>query len=75
MKEIAPRIIVDNKICSGKPVIRGTRVLVEVIVGKVAGGMSISEVAYEYGISEDDVKAALKYAAEVVSSERLIIYE
>lgn len=38
MKEIAPRIVVDERVRFGKPVIKGTRVLVELVVGKLAGG-------------------------------------
>lgn len=46
-KEIAPRIEVDEAVRFGKPVILGTRVPVEVVVGKLAGGMSVKEVADE----------------------------
>jgi uncharacterized protein (DUF433 family) len=70
-REIAPRIVVDPEIRSGKPVIAGTRVPVDLIVGKLAGGMSTSEVADEYEISLDDVLAALRYAASIVSNEEI----
>ena len=69
--EIAPRITVDPKVRFGKPVIRGTRVPVEIVVGKLAGGMSVEEVAREYGITEEDVRAALQYAAYVLSTEEV----
>ncbi|RLI83526.1 hypothetical protein DRP04_01110, partial [Archaeoglobales archaeon] len=38
------RIVIDSKIRHGKPVIRGTRVPVDVILGSLAGGMSVEEV-------------------------------
>ncbi len=58
--EIAPRITVDPKVRFGRPVIKGTRVPVDLIIGKLAGGMSIEEVAREYAITEEDVRAALR---------------
>ncbi len=69
--EIAPRITVDPKVRFGKPVIKGTRVPVEIVVGKLAGGMSVEEVAREYGITEEDVRAALQYAARLSSTEEV----
>ena len=65
------RIAIDSKIQHGKPVIRGTRVPVVRIVGGLAGGMSVAEVCREYEIAEDDVRAALEYAAELVDSEEV----
>lgn len=72
MKEIAPRIIIDPKIRFGKPVIKGTRVPVDLIVGKIAGGMRVEEVAREYDLTKEDILAALRYAAEIVKKESLI---
>lgn len=71
MIELAPRIIVDPEIKFGKPVVQGTRVPVELILGKLAGGMDIDEIVREYGVTEDDVYAALKYAASLVASEEV----
>ena len=53
--EIAPRIIIDEKIRFGKPVIKGTRVDVQTVVGHLAAGSSIEEVMEAYGIERDDV--------------------
>lgn len=72
MKEIAPRITVNPKVRFGKPVIKGTRVPVDLIVGKIAGGMTIEEVAREYELTKKDVLAALKYAAKTVERETLM---
>jgi uncharacterized protein (DUF433 family) len=69
--ELAPRVVVDPAVRFGKPVIKGTRVPVEVVIGKLAGGMSVEAVADEYGITEDDVRAALRYAAQVLASEEI----
>ena len=63
------RIDIDPTVQHGKPVIRGTRVPVSRVVGGLAGGMTVEEVCREYEITEDDVRAALDYAAELVESE------
>ncbi|MEK7476354.1 MAG: DUF433 domain-containing protein [Candidatus Coatesbacteria bacterium] len=72
MKELAPRITVDPGVRVGKPVIKGTRVPVEVLVGKMAGGMTCDEVAEAYGVAREDVLAALAYAAESISREHIL---
>ena len=72
MKEIIPRVTVDARIRFGKPVIKGTRVPVDLIVGKIAGGMTVIEVAKEYKLKGEDVLAALRYAARVVNEESLL---
>lgn len=69
--EIAPRISVDEKIRFGKPVITGTRVPVDLILGKLAGGMIYEEVMNEYDITRDDILAVLDYAAKTLSSEEI----
>lgn len=71
MKEIAPRIVVDEAIHFGKPIIKGTRVPVETVVGKLAGGMTQEQVEEDFGITREDVLAALAYAAKSVADERI----
>ena len=63
------RIIIDPEIQHGKPIIVCTRVPVARIVGGLAGGMTRAEVMQEYGISAEDVAAALNYAAELIEAE------
>jgi uncharacterized protein (DUF433 family) len=67
--EIAPRISVNEKIRFGKPVISGTRVPVDLIIGKLGGGMTYEEIMAEYEITREDILAALDYAAKILSSE------
>lgn len=69
--EIAPRIVVDPEIRSGRPVIQGTRVPIDLILGQLAGGMTVEEVAREYALSVDDVFAVLRYAADIIASEEV----
>ena len=68
---LAPRIVVDHAVCFGKPVIEGTRVPVELIVGQLAGGLTPEDVSREYDVTIDDVRAALAYAAEVLASDEV----
>ncbi|MEA2711350.1 MAG: hypothetical protein QOF78_3951 [Phycisphaerales bacterium] len=62
------RITIDAKIQHGKPVIRGTRVPVARIVGGLAGGMSWAEIESEYGVTADDIRAALEFASELIEN-------
>ena len=68
------RIVVDPDIRHGKPVIKGTRVSVNVILGSLAAGMTLEEVAEEYGITKEDVLAAVEYAAKLISMEEVAEY-
>ena len=64
------RIIVDPDILVGKPVIKGTRVPVYLIVELVANGMTAKQIIKEYPqLKEEDVKAALLYASKLVENE------
>ena len=70
MEELLDRITVDPDVLVGKPVIRGTRVPVYLIVGLVANGMANKEILKEYPrLKEEDIKAALFYASKLVESE------
>lgn len=71
MIQIAPRISVDENVRFGRPVIQGTRVPVDLVIGKLAGGMDFEEVAKEYELTRDEVLAALAYAAQTVAGEQI----
>lgn len=64
--EIASRISVIENVRFGKPVISGTRVPVDLVVGKLAGGMTYNEVMTEYEITLEDILAVLDYAVKVL---------
>ncbi len=71
--EAMDRIEVNPAICSGKPVIRGTRIMVRNILGMVAGGYSIDRILESYpDLGREDVAAALEYAARVVDEDQVI---
>ena len=63
------RIVIEANVHHGKPVIRGTRVPVVRLLGGLAGGLSIEQVAAEYGVTEADVRAALTYASELIEQD------
>ena len=64
------QITIDPAICHGKPVVRGTRTPVSIVVGSLAGGMSFEEVQREYELTIEDIRAALKFAGELVDQEQ-----
>ena len=67
------RIEVNPEICSGKPVIRGTRIMVRNVLGMIAGGYTVDRVLEAYpDLSRDDVIEALEYAAWVVDEEQVV---
>jgi len=55
MKEV----IINDKIRFGKPIIAGTRITVEEVLGALAGGMSYKEIEEEYGVTEEDIKICI----------------
>jgi uncharacterized protein (DUF433 family) len=66
------RIVVDPAVLCGKPVVRGTRLAVEFIVGLMAQGWSVEQVLDNYpGLTREDVQACLEYAREVLQSEQV----
>ena len=70
------RIERDPAIMTGKPVIRGTRITVELILRECARGSDLAEILDSYpNLTGDDVHAALSYAADYLSREGLIAAE
>ena len=67
------RITSDPKICHGKPCIKGTRIMVSVVLGALAESLSFDQVIEEYGsLTRDDILAVLAYAAELAYEEELL---
>ena len=57
------RIVIDPEICHGKPVIRGTRTPVTVILNALAGGDTFETLEKEYSITADDIRACIAFAS------------
>ena len=58
---VPSRIVLDPAICRGKPIIRGTRLPVTVVVGSLAGGMTFEEVQREYDLNADELETMKPY--------------
>lgn len=66
------RISVDPNICHGKACIRGTRVMVSVVLDNLAAGLGTAEILRSYpSLQPDDIAAAMAYAAEL-ARERIV---
>ena len=67
------KITIDPNICHGKPCIKGTRIIVSVILDNLANGMKEEDILRSYlSLTSEDIQAAIAYAAEL-SHERLIL--
>jgi uncharacterized protein (DUF433 family) len=61
------RIEINPRVCGGRPVIKGTRIPVEVILGQLAEGESWDSILAGYPeLTRDDIQAALRFAEESV---------
>lgn len=67
-----PRIVLDPAILVGKPVVRGTRLSVEFVIGLLADGWAEPDILHNYpGLTHDDVAACLGYARDMLRSEKV----
>jgi uncharacterized protein (DUF433 family) len=65
-------IVIDPEVLTGKPVIRGTRLAVEFVVGLLAQGWTRADILRNYpGITDDDIAACLQYASESLQAEKV----
>ena len=67
--ELVPGITADPDIAFGKPVVAGTRTPAALILGQLAGGVSMDEVCAEYELTREQVLAVLRYAASLAGQE------
>ena len=69
------RISADARICHGKPCIRGTRIMVTVILDNLAEGLTPEEILADYPpLKMEDVRAAIAYAALLVKEEKSLFH-
>ncbi len=72
-EQLLQRITINPKVMVGKPVIRGTRVPVELIVRMLSQGLTEGEILREYPrLETEDIRAALAYASQVLAFEEVI---
>ena len=69
------RISVNPNVCHGKPCIKGTRVLVSVLLADVAGGEPFESIMSGYHVEREDIAAALYFAAELALERYLPLPE
>lgn len=67
--EIVPGITADPEVAFGKPVIAGTRVPVALVLGQLATGVPEAEICADYDLTQEQIHAALRYAAWLASQE------
>jgi len=72
LEELLNRITINPRVMAGKPVIRGTRITVDLILKLLAAGMKPEEIAEDYKITIEDVRAALLYAAKILGREEIL---
>ena len=66
------RIVIDSKVLTGKPIVRGTRISVELVVELLAAGWSHDQILTSYPhLTEDDIRACLSYASELLREEKV----
>ena len=72
MDDQSSRIAFDPEVLAGKPVIRGTRLSVELVIGLMANGWSEADILANYrGITHDDIIACFAYAPDLLSSGKV----
>lgn len=65
-------IEVNPEICGGKPVIKGTRIPVKVILELLANGWSIEDIKEEYDLTEEQIRDAIRFASKVLDRMRVV---
>ncbi len=69
------KIIRDPEVLGGKPIIKGTRIPVEIILRKLGDGLSFEELLEAYpNLKKEDILAAISYSADLINEEELVEY-
>ena len=69
--DLLSRIVIDPGIQAGRPVIKGTRVPVARVVGALSAGADFAELREDYGLTDEDIRAALAFAAKTLEDTEL----
>jgi len=73
MQDWQQRISVSSAVCHGKPCIRGTRIMVSVVLDNLADGLTPEEIVEEYPpLTVEDIRAAISYAANLTREEEIL---
>ena len=73
MENWQERISINSNVCHGKPCIKGTRIMVSVILDNLAEGLTPEEIVADYSpLVPEDVRAAIAYAATLMREEEIL---
>jgi uncharacterized protein (DUF433 family) len=73
LEDLSKRIVIDPEVLAGKPVIKGTRIPVYLIIELLANGITEKEILRQYPtLKKEDIKAALLYASKCLENEETI---
>ena len=66
-------ITINENIRHGKPIISGTRISVDEILGALAGGMTYEEIEKEYGVKKKEIIESINYAISLIRGEEVLL--
>ena len=69
-RKMEDRIAINPKAHHGKPVIRGTRVPVTVVLGNLGGGMIVEEIIKDYHLAKEGIEVAVLFAIDLVEQQK-----
>lgn len=73
MQVVSERITIDEKICNGKPTIRGKRITVQTILEFLSAGESVEEILKQYpSLEPEDISACLEFATNLMNRNYVI---
>ena len=74
MKGLLDRVIVDPKICHGQPCVKGTRIMVYLVLELVEAGIGLEQITNEYypQLTKQDIEACLHYAASLIRDAEFV---
>lgn len=73
MDTLKDTITTNINVLGGKPVLKGTRIPVTLVVEELAGGLTFEELMAEYDLTREQINAALKYAAAALQEDTVLI--
>ena len=65
-------IEINPEVCGGKPVIKGTRMPVKIILDLLANGWTIEDIKEEYDLTEEQIKDAIRFASQMLEKVRVV---
>jgi uncharacterized protein (DUF433 family) len=72
-EKLLERIVINPKVMVGKPVIKGTRLTVQYILGLLAHGATVKDILREYeGLTQEDIMACLLFATEALENTTFV---